>query len=83
MYYREKRRERPWQLGLLFDYDKYCPCPLWSFNNYVDKKRGVGVSGKSTVGHVTKDRKHVKCQFLSTQGGWGSQDWVKCGLRSC
>ena len=26
-----------------------------AFNNYVDKKR-VGVSRKSTVGHVTKDR---------------------------
>ena len=27
-----------------------------SFNNYVDKKRGLGVSGKSTLGHVTKGR---------------------------
>ena len=26
------------------------------FNNYLDKKRGVGVSGKFTVGHVTKGR---------------------------
>ena len=27
----------------------------WSFNNYTDKKGG-GISGKSTVGHVTKGR---------------------------
>ena len=26
----------------------------WSFNNYVDMKRGEGVSSKSTLGHVTK-----------------------------
>ena len=27
-----------------------------AFNNYVDKKRGVGVNTKSTRGHVTKGR---------------------------
>ena len=27
-----------------------------SFINYVDKKRGLAVSGKSTVGHVAKGR---------------------------
>ena len=47
------------------------PCaPKGSFNNYVDKKRGD--SGKSTVGHVTKDTWYVKCPFLSTQAGWES-----------
>ena len=31
-------------------------CAKGSFNNYIDKKRELGrVSGKSTVGHMTKD----------------------------
>ena len=40
-----------------------------SFNNYVDKNRGDGVSRKSTLGDVTKGRYHVKCSQLSTRGG--------------
>jgi hypothetical protein len=39
-----------------------------SFNNYVDKKRGEGVSRKSMLCHVTKGRYHVKCPQLSTRG---------------
>ena len=35
----------------------------------MDKKRGKGVSRKSTLGHVTKDRYYVKCPQLSTRGG--------------
>ena len=31
-----------------------------SFNNNVDKKRGKGCSRRSTLGHVTKGRYHVK-----------------------
>ena len=53
-----------------------------SFNNYVDKKRGEGVSRKSTLGHVTKGRYHVNCPQLSTQGERG-QNSVKFGLHSC
>jgi hypothetical protein len=30
--------------------------PPGSFNNYVDKKRGVGVNGNSTLGHMTMGR---------------------------
>ena len=30
-----------------------------SFNNYVDNRRGKGVSNKSTLGHVTKGRYHA------------------------
>ena len=37
-----------------------------SFNNYVDKKRGEGVSRKFTLGHMTKGRYPVKCPQLST-----------------
>ena len=33
---------------------------LGSFNNYVDKKRGKGVSRKATIGYVTKGRYPVK-----------------------
>ena len=40
-----------------------------SFNNYVGKRRRKGVSRKSTLGHVTKGRYHVKCSQLSTRGG--------------
>ena len=38
-------------------------------NNYLDKKRGDGVSRKSTLGHVTKDRYYVKFPQFSTRGG--------------
>ena len=34
-----------------------------SFNNYVDKKRGEGVSRKSKLGHVTKGTRHVEYQL--------------------
>ena len=37
------------------------------------------VSRKSTLGHVTKGRYHVKCPQLSTQGEGGGQirvNWV-------
>ena len=44
-----------------------------SFNNYVDKKRGEGVSRKTTLGHVTKVRYHVKCPLFSTRGERGSR----------
>ena len=38
-----------------------------SLNNYVDKKRkGEGVSRKSTFGHVTKVRYNIKYPHLST-----------------
>ena len=53
-----------------------------SFNNYVDKKRREGVSKKSTLGHVTKARYHVKCPQLSTRGG-GGRNWLKLCPRSC
>ena len=33
-----------------------------SFNNYVDKKRGV--SGMSTVGHVTKGKQYLCKRFI-------------------
>ena len=40
-----------------------------SFNSYVDKNRGEGVSRKSTVGHVkVVDSKYVKCPCLLTRG---------------
>ena len=42
-----------------------------SLNNYMDKKRGEGVSRKSMDGHVKKGRYHVKCPQLSTRGGGG------------
>ena len=35
---------------------------------------GEGFSGKSTLGHVTKDRYHVKCPQLSTRGGVGGRN---------
>ena len=47
---------------------------MGSFNNYVDKKRREGVIRKSTLGHVTKARYHVKCPQLSTRGGEGGQN---------
>ena len=51
----------------------------------MDKKREEGVSRKSTLGHVTKDRDHEKCQRLSARGGERveGQNWVKFGPRSC
>ena len=54
-----------------------------SFNNYVDKKRGEGVSRKCLLGHVTKGRYLVKCPQLSSRGGGGGQNWVKFDPRSC
>ena len=43
-----------------------------TFNyNYVNKKRGEGVSRKSKLGHVTKGIRHVEYQQLSTRGGMG------------
>ena len=42
----------------------------------MDKKEaggGEGVSRKSTLGHVTKGRYHVKYPQLSTRGGMGSK----------
>ena len=55
-----------------------------SFNNYVDKKREVGVNGKSTMGHVTKGSFCVKIIIpqLSTPGGGGGQNWVKFDPRN-
>ena len=44
-----------------------------AFNNYVDKKRGVRVRGKSKVGHKTKGSWYAHCTFLSTLGGLGSK----------
>ena len=48
-----------------------------SFNNYiVNKKSGLGVNGKSTMGHVTKACSYyVKNPQLSTLVGGG--EWVK------
>ena len=61
-----------------------------SFNNYVDKKRGRGVSKKSTLVkkelfhrfclpfvHVDNKERYVKCPRLSTRGEWG----VKIGSK--
>ena len=54
-----------------------------TFNNYVDKKRGLGVTRDSTGGgHVRKGSWYVKYPCLSTQEG-GGQNWVKFGPRSC
>ena len=41
------------------------------FNNYVVKKRGEGVSRKSTLGHVTNGsiRYHVNDQNVRGSGG--------------
>ena len=51
----------------------------------MDKKREVGVNGKSTMGHVTKGSFCVKIIIpqLSTPGGGGGQNWVKFDPRSC
>ena len=48
----------------------------------MDKKRGEGVSRKSSNDHVTKGRYDVKWPQLSTPGG-GGQNWVTFGPRSC
>ena len=57
---------------------------MGSFNNYVDK-RGGGVSGKSTVGHVTKSRLLV-CKvfiFCTLEEDGMSKNLLKFGPRSC
>ena len=53
-----------------------------SFNNYVDRKRGEGVSKKSTLGHVTKGRYHVKFNNCPLEGG-GRQICTIFDPRSC
>ena len=48
----------------------------------MDKKRGVGVSGKSTLDHMTKGREYLKLPFLFTPARVG-QNGSKFGPRSC
>ena len=57
-----------------------------TFNyNYVNKKRGEGVSRKSTLGHVTRGqgRYHMKSPKLSSRGEKKGQNLVEFGPRSC
>ena len=58
-----------------FDDELLLPCEKGSFNNYVDKKRGEGVSKKSTLGHVTKEIVSSKKSPIGHAREGGGKNW--------
>ena len=62
----------------------------WAFKNYVDKKKGRGVSKKggpwlSMWTRIWRKNFRLKLVhiYVSTRGGMGGQNWVKIGPCSC